>query len=70
MSDEVEQVCPKCGVRRARPIVYGLSTPGLFKAAERREVALGGCVISDSDPRRRCAACGAEWGVINRQRTS
>lgn len=67
MRDEVEQVCPKCGARRALVIVYGLPSPGLLKAAERKEVALGSCVISDRDPEWRCAACGAEWGAINRR---
>jgi hypothetical protein len=52
--------CPTCGAR-GLPIVYGMPDDTLFEAAERGEVALGGCVISDHDPSLACPR-GHTWG--------
>jgi hypothetical protein len=52
--------CPECGGKGVR-IVYGLPGPELAEAAERGEVALGGCVIGDDDANLQCRACGKEW---------
>jgi hypothetical protein len=45
------------------PIVYGLPGPDIFEAAERGEVAIGGCVIGrpDGDPHWACPACQHRW---------
>ena len=51
--------CPRCG-RPGVPIVYGLPGPELMEAAERGEVALGGCVIPDAPPSHECEA-GHAW---------
>lgn len=53
--------CPRCGERDPLPIVYGLPSPPLFEAAERGEVALGGCVLPFASPSWRCRRCGREW---------
>ena len=60
--------CPDCGGGGIR-IVYGL--PGLeaTEAAERGEVALGGCIVGDDDPNLRCRACGNEWSARSVRRT-
>ena len=42
------------------PIVFGLPLPETFEAAERGEIALGGCILSGEDPTHHCAACGEE----------
>jgi ribosomal protein L37AE/L43A len=34
----------------------------MFKASERGEIALGGCVIDEASPTWRCRSCGHEWG--------
>jgi hypothetical protein len=52
--------CAVCGGKGVR-IVYGLPSPELTEAAERGEVALGGCVIRDDGPNRQCHSCGNEW---------
>jgi hypothetical protein len=49
--------CPDCG-RRAREIVYGLPSPELF---ERKDVVLGGCVVSPDAPNWDCSRCGAQF---------
>lgn len=53
--------CPRCGARAGVPIRYGLPSPGMFDAAARGEIALGGCVIGPDDPNRRCTSCGYSW---------
>lgn len=45
--------CPVCG-SGSLPIVYGLPGYELMEAAERGEVALGGCLVWDEQPDRRC----------------
>jgi hypothetical protein len=55
-----KNICAECGGNGVR-IVYGLPSLDLAEAAERGEVALGGCVIGDDDPNLQCRACGNEW---------
>ena len=50
-----------CG-KAAVPIVYGF--PGsvdVFEGAERGELVLGGCIVSDVNPTDACLTCGHEW---------
>lgn len=56
--------CPRCG-SAAREIVYGLPSLELFEAADRGEVALGGCGVVEDAPAFRCGGvdCGLEFGV-------
>ena len=42
------------------PIVLGYPAPELFAAADRGEVALGGCVVTGDDPAHRCPDCGTD----------
>ena len=42
------------------PIVFGFPLPETFEAAERGEIALGGCLMSGEDPTHRCSACGED----------
>jgi hypothetical protein len=54
------------------PIVFGYPMPEAFAAAERGEIALGGCVVSAEDPTHRCTACGQDiiLDVPARRRTA
>ena len=56
-------VCPKCGNDSGIPIAYGLPGIELMDAAQRGEVALGGCIVMPDNPDWRCtdAACGHAW---------
>ena len=38
-----------------------MPTPETFQAAERGEVAIGGCVVQPDQPTRACTSCGAEF---------
>lgn len=50
--------CPRCDSTRVVRIVFGLPTPEMFEAAERAEILLGGCVISEDEPTEACLECG------------
>jgi hypothetical protein len=58
---EAGDVCPECGSENVIPIVYGKPGEELIEKAERGEVKLGGCVVTDDSPYRYCAECGNEW---------
>jgi hypothetical protein len=59
------RTCAICG-SRAIPIVYGMAGFDLFEAANRSEVALGGCIVDDDLPTWRCTNedCGLEFGSL------
>lgn len=57
-----EACCPSCGSSDRMSIVYGLPTEETVKRADRGEVALGGCLVDDRNPRWQCRGCGATWG--------
>ncbi|MDW3217120.1 MAG: hypothetical protein R8F63_00795 [Acidimicrobiales bacterium] len=50
--------CPSCGDDAVIPIEYGMPGPEMQAAAERGEIALGGCVIGPENPNWRCVVCG------------
>jgi hypothetical protein len=49
--------CPQCGAAEVVPIIYGFPGPQLVEEAERGEVALGECRVSDDDPKWCCQQC-------------
>lgn len=55
--------CPRCG-GRAVPILRGYPSPDAFDAADRGEVVLGGCIVTDDDPAFACTGfdCGLTFG--------
>lgn len=56
------KTCPKCNSEQVFPIVYGLPDGDTFDAEGRGKVVLGGCVVTNHDPRWQCRACGHRWG--------
>jgi len=56
-----ELVCPECGSADVVPIAYGKPGTELASAAERGEVVLGGCMVSEDSPNWHCNACGEQW---------
>ena len=56
-------ICPVCKERRGVDILYGMPTPEASEAAERGELAIGGCCVPDESPERRCLACGHKWRI-------
>jgi len=56
------QLCPNCGAGDWIPILYGFPGEEAMEASKRGEVALGGCVIGETNPTRECKRCGTRWG--------
>jgi hypothetical protein len=50
--------CPNCGSRDTVPIVHGLVLPEPSGPIARDEVDVGGRILEDGQPLRRCRACG------------
>lgn len=57
--------CPVCGLPGA-PIAYGYPSPEMFRARDRGEVVLGGCVIEPEMPTHECPV-GHRWEAQERQ---
>lgn len=53
--------CPACGSTDTAKILYGMPTHEAFEAAERGEIALGGCCVPTNGPYRQCKACKQEF---------
>jgi hypothetical protein len=57
--------CPACGLRGGVELAYGFPGPGMFEAAERGEIMLGGCVVGADEPVVwGCVLCRHEWGPV------
>lgn len=56
--------CPGCGDRTGRPILWGMPSFEAIEALEAGviDIAIGGCCISDADPRYECGNCGHRFG--------
>jgi hypothetical protein len=56
--------CPKCKSESTAEIFWGY--PGNLKAMEeqldKKEIILGGCIVSDNDPKWECNSCHHQWG--------
>jgi hypothetical protein len=60
-------LCPSCGSNDCAEILYGLPIfdRKLERAIDKKEVVLGGCMVEEGAPSRRCNACGhgvGGWG--------
>lgn len=53
--------CPECSSSAGVAIAYGMPGPDLVEAAKDGRIALGGCVIFEDQPDRRCLACDHQW---------
>jgi len=50
--------CPKCQAsEKVIPIVYGKPGPVLMERADKGEIILGGCCITDDSPSYHCKTC-------------
>ena len=56
--------CPKCSGEFIAKIFWGY--PGNLEAMqeqlEKKEIVLGGCVVTDHDPKWMCNSCNHQWG--------
>ena len=53
------RTCPHCGSRRIARIGYGMPayTKKLERALEAGRIVLGGCCVTEDDPRWQCIDC-------------
>lgn len=56
--------CPNCNKTWIAEILWGL--PGDITAIEeeleKKEIVLGGCIITEHDPKWKCNLCHHKWG--------
>ena len=55
--------CPKCNSSSIARILWGYPADmdSLKEALEKKEIVLGGCVVSDNDPKWECNNCNHRW---------
>jgi len=56
--------CPECNGTWIAEILWGYPsdmTP-IEEALERKEIVLGGCLVTNHDPRWECNSCYHKWG--------
>jgi hypothetical protein len=57
-------VCPHCASPNTAIIFWGL--PGnieeIEKEIRKKKVVLGGCIVSENDPKWECTDCQFRWG--------
>ena len=56
--------CPNCNGGKVALIFWGYPQldQDLQKAIDEKKVVLGGCLISDNDPKWKCVSCSHRWG--------
>ena len=56
--------CPECGSSSVAEILWGyiLDVEPISGELERGEFVLGGCLVSDHDPKWECNDCNHRWG--------
>ena len=70
MTKKMPGACPSCGSTQTARIGYGYPSDEMIAAAERGEVAIGGCIVSDNDPKYSCRECYRAWGQPRVELTS
>ena len=57
--------CPKCLGKWVAEIFWGY--PGDYEEietqVEKKEIVLGGCIVTDHDPKWECNLCLYRWGI-------
>ena len=59
-SENKPNKCPACGSQKVVRILYGMPSYEAFLDSKAGKIILGGCVISDNDPRWGCIDCNAK----------
>ena len=56
--------CPNCGKSSVAEIFWGYpgNIESMEAAIDRKEIVLGGCCVTDHDPKWECNDCGYRWG--------
>ena len=56
--------CPLCNRKKIATILWGLPADmrELEKEIEEKKIVLGGCIVTDHDPKWECTDCYHRWG--------
>jgi hypothetical protein len=56
--------CPNCTSKSIAEIFWGYpgNMDAMKKQLDKKEIVLGGCLVSDNDPKWECNSCGCRWG--------
>ena len=55
--------CPECGKSWIAEILWGyLDVEVIEEKLEKKEIVLGGCLVTDHDPKWECNNCHHQWG--------
>ena len=56
--------CPKCGKSWVAEIFWGYpaNMDSMEEQLEKKEIVLGGCYVTDHDPKYECNECHHQWG--------
>ena len=55
--------CPKCNSPNIAEILWGYpDMDALKEGLDKKEIVLGGCIVSDHDPKWECNECNKRWG--------
>jgi ribosomal protein S27AE len=56
--------CPECGKSWIAEIFWGYPADieSMEDILEKKEIVLGGCIVTDHDPRWECNHCNYKWG--------
>jgi hypothetical protein len=53
--------CIKCKKKEAVEIFYGYPSPKTLQAWHEKEIELGGCILDEENPNRKCMKCNHQW---------
>jgi len=55
--------CPKCNSSSIAEIFWGYPADmdSLKEALEKKEIVLGGCIVTENDPKWECNGCNHRW---------
>ncbi len=56
--------CPNCKKESIAEILWGYpaSTDAVKEGLEKKEIVLGGCIVTEQDPKWECNECLTRWG--------
>lgn len=54
-------LCPLCKTEDAVKILYGYPTDETLQSWFKKDVELGGCIVGEEKPNRKCMKCNYEW---------
>ena len=56
--------CPSCNCKKIATIFWGYpaNMKELEKEIEEKKIVLGGCMVTDHDPKWECTDCYHRWG--------